>query len=641
MAPLYRRLWQCSSLLRATAGCSRLESSLNVLQKAARDHSSTSSSRVNGFSFLSSFRMLPSRDSRAHVPHCVTAFECQGFKEMAWPFLRQSSEKWLSIHHHPREQAVMIMRASGFSHLRTRPDVHVNQQAQLPGAPPTSITAIQTTCTMANGREVPAHTYTIPEEAEADVADAMKPRILAVQKVQPAMSGLNEYLPLSNLDRLLSSMYPQTFFVFELTRWRSMENIVSAFKRTLAEVLVHYYPFAGEMKDPEWGVYKIHCNGAGADFTEAFVDASIKDLDFIFPNPSFAYNFLPTPNVAGPVLCPLSIKITRFRCGGLLLGFSFHHQVADFQSYLMFLQAWTQAMRGQQITALPFHRRSLLKARPRQLPFRNHELEYRVQQRDEKRMPRPKTLRDMGPVVSKCFHLNSRTIQELKRMATAEGRFGPFSSTVCATAYFWRLIMRANGYREEQVAKMVCSIDGRKRMHEPRLPENYFGNVIGLSCSAASVGKLENEPLSFAACLIHENIQRAMTSDQFRSLIDWVEAQKPLPVNPNFNIFSDPVMICSSLINAPLYDLDFGLGRHPDFVGYGAMPDGVHNVLWLQPSPHGRGNIMAQVHLHADALYRLENDSEFNLVATSDYMNESSSSVAAHVQSGGTQCVRA
>ncbi|BBM99634.1 hypothetical protein MPTK1_1g22600 [Marchantia polymorpha subsp. ruderalis] len=639
MAPLHRRLWQCSSLLRETAGCSRLESSLDVLQKAPRDHSSTSSSsRVSGFNFLSSFRMLPSRDSRAHVPHCVTAFDCQGFKELAWPFLRQSSEKWLSIHHHPREQAVMIMRASGLTHLRPRPDVHVNQQAQPPGAaPPTSITSIQTTCTMANGTEVPAHTYTIPAEAEADDGDAMKPRILAVQKVKPAMSGLDEYLPLSNLDRLLSSMYPQTFFVFESTRWRSVENVVSALKRTLADVLVHYYPFAGEMKDPEWGVYKIHCNGAGADFTEAFVDACIKDLDFVFPSPSFAYNFLPTPNVAAHVLCPLSIKVTRFRCGGLLLGFSFHHQVADFQSYLMFLQAWTQAMRGQAVTALPEHGRGLLRARPRERPCRNHELEYRVQQRDEERMPRPTTPRGAGPVVSKCFHLSSGTIEALKRMATGDGRFGPFSATVCATAFFWRLIMRANGYRAEQVAKMACSIDGRKRMLEPRLPDNFFGNVIGLSVSAAPVWRLETEPLSFAARLIHDNIQRAMSSDHFRSLIDWVEAQKPLPVNPNFNIFSDPVMICSSLINAPLYDLDFGLGRRPDFVGYGAMPDGVHNVLWLQPSPFGRGNILAQVHLHADALSRLERDSEFDLVASSDCLH----SLAALGPSRGARCARA
>ncbi|KAL3702528.1 hypothetical protein R1sor_020550 [Riccia sorocarpa] len=453
----------------------------------------------------------------------------------------------------------------------------------------------------------------------------MEPRILSSQKVKPAISKSYGYLPVSNLDRVISSMYPQQFLAFESASWGLKEDVVTALKRTLAEVLVHYYPLAAELKDPEQGMYKILCNGTGAKLTEAYMDAPIKDLDFTFPGRSFARKFLPEPNLVGPVLCPLYVKITRFRCGGLLLGMCYHHQVADFRSFLMFVQAWSKAMRGQEVRVLPSHNRWLLEGRPHPFPFKNHDLEYRVKPKDEVRVPRLPNPVDENPVLSKYFHLNKRTNRQLRRLATADGNYGPFTSSVCVAAFFWRLIMRANGFsREDQVAKLVCSVDGRQRLLDVGVADNYFGNMIGLACSAINIGKLEKAPLSLTAGLIHENMQRVMTSDHFRSLIDWVEAQKPLTVCPNFDMSSEPVMICSSWINAPFYDLDFGLGRRPHFVGCGSMPAGVYNILWLNPSPYGRGNILAEVHLRSDSLSRLENDPEFEPILSShrEFMSE-------------------
>ncbi|KAG6541183.1 hypothetical protein Mapa_017417 [Marchantia paleacea] len=455
----------------------------------------------------------------------------------------------------------------------------------------------------------------------------------AVCHVKPALQVEEHWFPLSNMDRLMPSVYEHAYFVYESTKGRAFGDIVASLKRTLSEVLVPYYPLAGRMRNPEEGIYNVHCDGTGAEFAEAYADCDLEELDYHQPGPVLGKKLAPTRifTAEDGSLPPVSIQITRFKCGGVIVGCSFHHQIVDAHSGNMFLKAWSQNMRSQPISRLPYHWRSLLQARNPPVASVDHSIEYKVKPKSELRTPRIPSAEAKAPIVARTFHFDNMAIRTLKRETSENGKYGPFTSTECTSTYLWRLIMKANGFANDENAtgRMIMSVDGRKRLQNPCVPEDYFGNMIAISSSECSMGELVHQPLANAATKVQKSIARTATDENFRSLIDYVETNKGSTVMPNFNVFTDKVVIASSCIYLGMYEIDFGWGR-PQYAGYATIPDGIANFVILLPSPLGYGNLNASVHMRADHMEKLEKDPEFEAIASANEPSDRSSHTHHH-----------
>ncbi|BFI29347.1 hypothetical protein MPTK2_3g01570 [Marchantia polymorpha subsp. ruderalis] len=447
--------------------------------------------------------------------------------------------------------------------------------------------------------------------------------------VKPALQVEEHWFPLSNMDRLMPSVYEHAYFVYESTKGRAFGDVVASLKRTLSEVLVPYYPLAGRMRNPEQGIYQVHCDGTGAEFAEAHADCDLDELDYHQPGPILGKKLAPPTifTAEDGSLPPVSIQITRFKCGGVIVGCSFHHQMVDAHAGNMFLKAWSQNMRGQAIGRLPYHWRALLQARSPAEATVDHSVEYKVKPKNEKRTPRgPASAEAQSPIVARTFHFDQAAVRDLKRTASDEGRGASFTSTECTSAYLWRLMMKANGFAEDEGAsgRLIMSVDGRKRLSSPPVPAEYFGNLIAIASAQCSMRELVQSPLATAASRIQQAIARTATDQNFRSLIDFVETHRGATVMPNFNVFTDKVVIASSCIYLGLYEVDFGWGR-PQHAGYATIPDGIANFVILLPSPLGFGNLNASVHMRADHMARLEKDPEFESIAAANEPSDRSS----------------
>lgn len=95
-------------------------------------------------------------------------------------------------------------------------------------------------------------------------------------------------MPQSNLDLLLPPLHVGIFFCYK--GCKSDENVksFSAFvgnlKSSLSQTLVSFYPFAGTLVMNSSGEPELLCNNEGVEFSEAYADVKLDDVDLSQPD---------------------------------------------------------------------------------------------------------------------------------------------------------------------------------------------------------------------------------------------------------------------------------------------------------------------------------------------------------------------
>ncbi|XP_020582736.1 uncharacterized protein LOC110026214 [Phalaenopsis equestris] len=161
-------------------------------------------------------------------------------------------------------------------------------------------------------------------------------RICRKETISAALPSQEHWLSLSNLDLLLPPLDVGVFFIYTKPQLESSSStfasLVKVLKTSLAKSLVTYYPFAGEVVSNSMGEPELLCNNRGVEFIEAFADVEIAELDFHNADQTFEGKLL--PNKMGGAL---TVQATEMKCGGMVLGCTFDHRVADAYSFNMFL----------------------------------------------------------------------------------------------------------------------------------------------------------------------------------------------------------------------------------------------------------------------------------------------------------------
>uniref|UniRef100_A0ACD5UDZ9 Uncharacterized protein n=1 Tax=Avena sativa TaxID=4498 RepID=A0ACD5UDZ9_AVESA len=419
--------------------------------------------------------------------------------------------------------------------------------------------------------------------------------------VKPALPIHEHRMPLSNLDLLLPPLEVSVFFCY-----LRPAPTVAALKEALAKVLVKYYPLAGEVVANTAGEPELLCGSTGVDFTEASAgDAMLRELRLGMVDQGV--EMLVPAKKSGVI----SVQVTKFKCGGAVVGCTFDHRVCDAYSINMFLVAWAAASRdghGFITPPAPSFSRSLVA--PRDPSPRTPSTDALID-----RLFSPLSSTPLPPAsvsataVNRIYHIAAADIMALQGLA------GPGRTKLEAfTAHLWQLCSRAASGRQ-RLCCMGMVVDGRARMSsdDRGAMKNYFGNVLTIPYGVISGDDLRRRmSLADVADDVHRWVREAATSEHFRGLIDWVEALRPNPAAARAYLGGTggvEAMACivSSGMGFPIAEADFGTGV-PAFASYHfPWPAGAAYVMPM-PSARGDGDWIVYVHAAPELVKVMEEE---------------------------------
>ncbi|KAJ9177670.1 hypothetical protein P3X46_012862 [Hevea brasiliensis] len=456
------------------------------------------------------------------------------------------------------------------------------------------------------------------------------------KEVVAAVLPLQEHwLPLSNLDLLLPPLDVGVFLCYksqkDINPMVSFGSMVGVLKKAMAQVLVSYYAFAGEVVANPLGEPELLCNNRGVDFSEAFADIELKDLNFYNPDESVEGKLVPRKKNG-----VLSVQATELKCGGLVVACTFDHRIADAYSTNMFLVSWAETAQSKPISILPSFRRSLLSPRLSAGCF--------DPSIDEMFVPissflPPKDQPEANPddhLISRIYYVKAHELTRLQSLASSNGykrtKLESFS------AFLWQLIAKCASNEENsttertKISKMGIVVDGRSRLSDKTTPEKaiqmatYFGNVLSLPYVCKRVEELTELPLSRVANNVHNCLEKAATKEHFWALIDWVEAHRPVSVVAKIYTrarYDGPAFVISSGQRFPVSKLDFGWGV-PVFGSYHFPWGGNTGYVMPMTSPGENGDWVLYMHLFREQLEFLEAEAAhfFKPLNCDDYLNQ-------------------
>ena len=148
--------------------------------------------------------------------------------------------------------------------------------------------------------------------------------VTATEVVSAAVPVQDHWLPLSNLDLLLPPLDVSIFFCYDNNPVWTFAEKVSALKRALAEALVSFYAFGGEVVENSLGEPEILCNNRGVEFSQAeALDVALRELRLYDPDASVEGKLVPKKNY-GVLSVQVSFLILRKLFSSLFLVYYFH-----------------------------------------------------------------------------------------------------------------------------------------------------------------------------------------------------------------------------------------------------------------------------------------------------------------------------
>lgn len=345
--------------------------------------------------------------------------------------------------------------------------------------------------------------------------------------VHPAgefQAGGNYFL--SNLDQNLPVIM-KTIYCFPATNRRSTDNVGEILRTSLEKVLVQFYPFDGRFSIDDEKKLVVRLNGGGVPFIEATTDCGLVELgDVSIPDPEKLGKLVYCPRAESIFEMPLlMIQVTRFKCGGFVVGMAMSHALADGLSTVEFLHAWAETTRGLPISLPPFLDRSLLTARsPPTAQFPNPAFTDLSSPLNVDASPFPSL-----PILHRSFSFDPAKLSRLKQLATDAGEHDrPPPSTFAALAgLVWRSRTKALNIPSADPTKLLFAVDGRKRL-KPPLPSGFFGNGIYFACCLCPAGELIDRPLAHTVRMVQSAIWE-VSDESIRATIDYYEVTRALP----------------------------------------------------------------------------------------------------------------
>ncbi|GJN38454.1 hypothetical protein PR202_gb27493 [Eleusine coracana subsp. coracana] len=167
-----------------------------------------------------------------------------------------------------------------------------------------------------------------------------------VSPSEPTPSGT---LEVTAMDAALASLPMAGLFMFD----RPIDQAAETIRRALARALVPYYPIAGRLASTSPSGLAISCTGQGVAFVAATASCTLHDARLTDPRPPMPVEELTVTYAGGqytnkgPAGRPLLLmQVTKFSCGGFVVGVTWDHVIADGIGMAQFLQIVGELARG-------------------------------------------------------------------------------------------------------------------------------------------------------------------------------------------------------------------------------------------------------------------------------------------------------
>lgn len=377
--------------------------------------------------------------------------------------------------------------------------------------------------------------------------------------VPPAEETEKGLYYLSNLDQNIAVIV-RTIYCFK-SNSRGNEEAFEVIKNGLSKVLVHYYPLSGRLTISPEGKLIVDCTGEGAVLVEAEASCSIEEIgDITKPDPvtlgKLVHDIPGATNILE--IPPLVCQVTRFKCGGFVVGLCMNHCMFDGIGAMQFVNSWGETARGSTLNVPPFLDRTILK--PRNTPkveFKHHEFD---QIEDVSNTGK---LYEDEEMHYRSFCFDPEKLKQLKKKAMEHEALDRCTTFEALSAFVWTARTKALKMKPDQQTKLLFAVDGRSRF-EPPLPEGYFGNGIVLTNSLCSAGDLLEGPLSAAVRKVQNAIEM-VTDSYMRSAIDYFETTRARPSLA-------ATLLITTWSRLSFHTTDFGWGE-PVLSGPVALPE--------------------------------------------------------------------
>lgn len=390
----------------------------------------------------------------------------------------------------------------------------------------------------------------------------------------------------------------------------SSSVIISGLLSSFAHALDYFFPLAGRLvtaKHEETNSLSIFldCNDEGAEFVHASTDnVTVSDVLAPLYIPPVVQSFFPLNGVLGcdgHSMPLLAVQVTELADGGIFVGCSLNHAVADGTSFWHFFNSWSHLSRNRhQVSILnpPTIDRWFLDSCPPpiRLPFAD-------QQDFIRRVSYP-------PVRECILHFSARTIAKLKARANTEMGTDLISSLQALLGLLWRSVTRARRLRPAQETTYSVLVGCRSRL-APSLPATYLGNAVTAARAKSTAGELLEHGPGWAAWLLNQ----AVASYSEATVREGLDAWAKQPSITYMNQFNPCDLLTGSSPRFDIHGNDFGWGR-PVAVRSGAG-NKVDGKATIYPGPDP-GSMALEVCLSSQALSSLAQDQEFMQVMRND-----------------------
>ncbi|OVA13187.1 Transferase [Macleaya cordata] len=376
-------------------------------------------------------------------------------------------------------------------------------------------------------------------------------------------------------------------------------------KKSLSETLTMYYPFAGRLKADS---FIIDCNDDGVDYLETRVRNNGRPLsEFIKHHDFYELSQFAPPrdqlllaDNATNSKVVLTVQVNVFNCGGIVIGLSLSHKIADASSFFVFIKDWAATARGDtkkikggpRFDVLPslFPQRDLMGYMPQSMIMN--------------------TMREEEIVAKKFVFEDSKITELRKRSIAINGSIQEYPSRVEAlSALIWRCFMDVDQAKKKnggasstggvRVYGVAHPVNLRSRIVPP-LPTNTIGNMFSVAVALSIindnteaddhrdkdnqysnlVGKIKDALRK----IDRDHVIKLQTTDtHIKSVKQIAEVMSGSTDDIEMVLLS-----FTSSCGFPSYEADFGWGR-PKWVSICSSGNPIKNFIWLNDTSSGEG----------------------------------------------------
>ncbi|PWA79240.1 transferase, Chloramphenicol acetyltransferase-like domain protein [Artemisia annua] len=354
----------------------------------------------------------------------------------------------------------------------------------------------------------------------------------------------------------------------------AIPKFVSRLETSLAKILTQFYPLAGRYVDK---TQTIDCNDQGVEFIHAKVDIKMQDILAPGVDIKFVDEFIPPKIFAVEQFTDplLAIQVTMFNCGGVALGASIMHKIADASTLCTFLNEWAAMNREEneiEFSGPGFNSPSLFPGRcygPIPLPLIRDELSSKL-------------------YIRKRVSFSESEISILKAKAMDNGKLNTLhlSKVQLVSAIIWKAFISVVNATNDKPSEsiLVQPVDLRGKTAS-LIPKESCGNLVGFCATDARMVETTEELADRLSHNVKKTINK-LSKVNHCSEEGQTTVLNSLTLKDVEILESTYVIFLTSWCKFPFYEADFGFGK-PTWAAPGRLP--VQEIACLMDDAQGNG----------------------------------------------------